>query len=196
MRIALGSDHRGAKFAKMLTYNVFMRNHYVHQTDESANAAEEMPGAYLIENAAVSDDFDADDAQKTTISPIVYSLAPEKTEEAATGSLDYPDVAAAVAEAVATGKADRGILICGTGIGMCITANKFKGVRAASCFNEVAAELSRRHNNANVLCLSGDFLSETTVEAIVRLWLVTPFDGGRHARRVDRISEIETETGL
>ena len=102
----------------------------------------------------------------------------------------------AVAEAVADGRADRGVLICGTGVGMCITANKFRGVRAACCYNEVAAELSRRHNDANVLCLAGDFLSETTVEAIVRLWLTTPFDGGRHQRRVSLIDEIEKSTGL
>ena len=111
-------------------------------------------------------------------------------------SVNYAPIAAAVGHSVANGECEKGILICGTGIGMCITANKFKGIRAALCYNEVAAELSRRHNNANILCLSGNFLSEATAEAIVRLWLVAPFDGERHQRRLDLIAKIEDETGL
>jgi ribose 5-phosphate isomerase B len=82
-------------------------------------------------------------------------------------SVDYPDFAALVAKKVSSGQADRGILICGTGIGMAIAANKFRGVRAAACVDEVTAELSRRHNDLNVLCLSGDLLSSRIVERLV-----------------------------
>ena len=197
MNIAIGSDHRGAKFARLLTYNVLLPNHYAAQSEYLDADAESVAGAFMVENAAVGDSFDENSAKDAKIVPLEYSRAVETPEaQNIAGSVDYPDVAAAVAEAVADGRADRGVLICGTGVGMCITANKFRGVRAACCYNEVAAELSRRHNDANVLCLAGDFLSETTVEAIVRLWLTTPFDGGRHQRRVNLIDEIEKSTGL
>ncbi|MDR0328543.1 MAG: ribose 5-phosphate isomerase B [Planctomycetaceae bacterium] len=104
---------------------------------------------------------------------------------------DYPDVAAKVAQSVASGETDRGILICGTGIGTCIVANKFPGVRAAPCHNEVVAELSRKHNNSNVLCLSGDLLGERSCIAVVEIWLTVPFEGGRHSVRLEKISQIE-----
>ncbi|MEX0885663.1 MAG: ribose 5-phosphate isomerase B [Phycisphaeraceae bacterium] len=104
---------------------------------------------------------------------------------------DYPDVAYPVARAVANGDADRGILVCGSGIGMCIAANKVKGVRAALVHDEIGAEMSRRHNNANILCLAGDLLGIRILERIVNVWLCTGFDGGRHARRVAKISAIE-----
>lgn len=104
---------------------------------------------------------------------------------------DYPDIAAYVARLVAGGTCDRGILICGTGIGMCVTANKFPGVRAAPCHNEVIAELSRKHNDSNILCLSGDLLGERSVLAVVAVWLATPFEGGRHSNRISKIRRIE-----
>ncbi len=110
--------------------------------------------------------------------------------------IDYPEVAAVVAEKVSRHQCDRGILICGTGIGMCITANKFAGVRAAPVIDELSAELSRRHNDLNVLCISGDMLSEDAVHRIVSIWLKTPFDGGRHERRLAKIGEIENQLGL
>ena len=97
-------------------------------------------------------------------------------------SMDYPDIAIPVAKAVGEGKVDRGILICGTGIGMCITANKFPGVRAATCHDEVTVDLCRRHNDVNVLCLSADALNDSRMDRLVRLWLETPFEGGRHAQ--------------
>jgi ribose 5-phosphate isomerase B len=106
---------------------------------------------------------------------------------------DYPDFAFAVAEGVGAGRVDRGILICGTGIGMAIAANKVPGVRAAPCPDLVTAEMSRRHNDANVLCLSSDLQGEEMMERIVRLWLETEFEGGRHARRVDKIRKYEAE---
>ncbi len=108
-------------------------------------------------------------------------------------SVDYPDFAAKVAADVANGRADRGILICGTGLGMCIVANKFPGVRAVSCHDAMSAEISRRHNDANVLCLSGDLLGEPLVQRIVETWLNTSFEGGRHARRLAKIEQIERE---
>jgi ribose 5-phosphate isomerase B len=107
--------------------------------------------------------------------------------------VDYPDFAAVVASKVSSGTVDRGILICGTGIGMAITANKFPRVRAAACMDEVTAEMSRHHNDLNVLCLSGDLLSSRNMEAIVDKWIDTEFEGGRHQRRLDKIVKIEQE---
>jgi ribose 5-phosphate isomerase B len=112
-----------------------------------------------------------------------------------TESSDYPDFAFAVAESVGQKESDRGILICGTGIGMCMAANKVAGVRAANVHDTITAELSRRHNDANVLCLSGDLLGEELVERLVKTWLTTDFEGGttRHARRVDKILKYEQD---
>ena len=109
-------------------------------------------------------------------------------------SVDYPDFAALVASKVSAGTVDRGILICGTGLGMAIAANKFPRVRAAACVDEVTAELSRRHNDLNVLCLSGDLLSSRSTERLVEIWMDTEFEGGRHKRRLDKILEMEQET--
>lgn len=106
-------------------------------------------------------------------------------------SVDYPDFAIKVSETVAQGKCDRGILICGTGMGMCIAANKLQGVRATVCHDEVTAEISRRHNDANVLCLSADLLGEQLVDRMIEIWMKTDFEGGRHARRLQKISDFE-----
>jgi ribose 5-phosphate isomerase B len=105
--------------------------------------------------------------------------------------VDYTDYAEVVSQKVAAGDVDRGILICGTGIGMAITANKFPGVRAATVHDELTAEMCRRHNDVNVLCLSGDMLGERPIDDMIDIWLKTPFEGGRHARRVDKIRAIE-----
>jgi ribose 5-phosphate isomerase B len=110
-------------------------------------------------------------------------------------SVDYPDYAANVASAVSRGEIDRGILICGTGMGMCIVANKFCGVRAVPCHDDLTAEMSRRHNDANVLCLSADLLGERLVSRMVELWLTTEFEGGRHARRLEKIAQVEQQNG-
>ncbi len=110
-----------------------------------------------------------------------------------TASVDYPDIAADVAHRVSKGEADRGILICGSGLGMCIAANKVPGIRAASCHDDLTAEMSRRHNNLNVLCLSADMLGEKLIDRMVEIWLKTEFEGGRHARRVEKITELEQE---
>jgi len=108
------------------------------------------------------------------------------------GACDYPDYAVPVSEAVANGTADRGILICGTGFGMCIVANKVPGIRAVTCRDPIEAEMSRRHNDANVLCMSADFLGQELIDRMVKVWLTTDFEGGRHQRRVDKISKFET----
>jgi len=112
-------------------------------------------------------------------------------DEELSEDMDYPDIAAKVAQSVSTGESDCGILICGTGIGTCIVANKFPGVRAAPCHNEVAAELSRKHNDANVLCLSGDLLGERSSVAVVASWLAAQFEGGRHCVRLEKIRKLE-----
>lgn len=111
-------------------------------------------------------------------------------------SVDYPDFACLVAERVAGGRTGRGVLLCGTGIGMSVAANKFPGVRAALVHDVTTAAMSRLHNDANVLVLGGGLLGERLVREIVRTWIQTPFEGGRHARRVDKIREIEARTGL
>ena len=109
---------------------------------------------------------------------------------------DYPDVAAMVAKRVGADEANRGILICGTGIGMCITANKFPGIRAAPVIDELSAEFCRRHNDLNVLCIASNTLSEEMALQIVHIWLDTPFDGGRHERRIEKIKSIEHSLGM
>ena len=107
--------------------------------------------------------------------------------------VDYPDYAIPVSEEVAAHKADRGILICGTGFGMCIAANKVHGVRAVSCRDIIEAEMSRRHNDANVLCMSADFLGADVIDRMVTTWLTTEFEAGRHLRRVEKITHYEAE---
>lgn len=108
-------------------------------------------------------------------------------------SVDYPDFAVKVARAISEKTVDRGILICGTGMGMCITANKFPNVRACTCHDDLTAEMSRRHNDANVLCLSADLLGDRLVNRMVEIWLKTEFEAGRHARRIEKIGRIEAE---
>lgn len=108
-----------------------------------------------------------------------------------TESVDYPDFAFKVAEMVSRGEVDAGILMCGTGIGMSIAANKFKNVRAALVSDEYTAKMSREHNDANVLCLGGRVQESDKAKALVKIWLETKFEGGRHQRRLDKIREIE-----
>jgi len=106
-------------------------------------------------------------------------------------SVDYPDFAERVATGVANGEAEAGILVCGSGIGMQIAANKIAGVRAALAWNEETARLSRQHNNANVLAVGARTTPAETIEAIVKAFLTTSFDGGRHQQRLDKISRLE-----
>jgi ribose 5-phosphate isomerase B len=106
-------------------------------------------------------------------------------------SCDYPDYGIPAAQAVAGGQAFQGILMCATGNGMAMSANKVKGIRAALCFTPEMARLARAHNNANVLVLAADFVSEETAKEIAEAWLDSSFEGGRHERRIDKIKQIE-----
>ncbi|PTQ57414.1 MAG: Ribose 5-phosphate isomerase B [Candidatus Carbobacillus altaicus] len=108
-------------------------------------------------------------------------------------SVDYPDYALTVARKVATGEVDRGILICGTGIGMSIAANKVKNVRAALVHDLFSAEATRKHNDSNILTMGGRIIGPDLAKAIVKTWLSTPFEGGRHARRLDKIADMEDD---
>lgn len=108
-----------------------------------------------------------------------------------TDSVDYPDIAVPVANAVANGEFDRGILICGTGIGIGIAANKVKGIRAALCHDTFSAHASREHNNANILTMGERIIGPGLARDIVKIWLTTEFEAGRHERRVAKIADIE-----
>ena len=109
-------------------------------------------------------------------------------------SCDYPDYAAPAAKAVADGTCEKGIVICTTGIGISMAANKVKGIRAALCTNEFCAEMTRRHNNANILCMGGKVIDKETAVKLVDIFLHTEFEGGRHQRRIDQIAQIEEGT--
>ena len=140
----------------------------------------------------------ADHRGHDAVTPLAESVRSKGREVIVIGPCDgapcdYPDRALPVAQAVARGEADFGILLCGSGIGMCITANKIPGIRAALAHDEFTAQISRAHNDANVLCLSADLLAHKLIERIVETWLGTPFEGGRHARRVQKIGEIERQ---
>ena len=108
-----------------------------------------------------------------------------------TDSVDYPDIAEKVCNAIISGKADRGILLCGTGLGISIAANKFKGIRCAVCHDVFSAKMSRSHNDANVLAMGGRVIGFGSAGEVVRAWITTEFSGGRHARRINKISELE-----
>lgn len=132
-------------------------------------------------------------ALKREILPILDELS-IKYEDVGTDdeiSVDYPDFGEKVSEAVSKGWVDRGILICGTGIGMSIVANKFPNVRASLCNDPYSAEMSRLHNDANLLILPGRVIDKKKTKEIVRIWFTTPFEGGRHQRRLDKIKAIE-----
>lgn len=108
-------------------------------------------------------------------------------------SVDYPDIAADVCKSILSGETDRGILICGTGIGISIAANKFKGIRAAVCGDIYSAEMTKRHNNANVITMGGRVIGPDSAKAITAAWLNAEFEGGRHTARIEKISKIESE---
>ena len=108
-------------------------------------------------------------------------------------SVDYPNIAKKVAKAVQNNECDRGILVCRSGLGMSIVANKFKGIRCTPCYNETTAKYSKLHNNSNILALGSDEISVNDAICILRMWLATNFEGGRHQHRIDLIEEIEKE---
>jgi RpiB/LacA/LacB family sugar-phosphate isomerase len=132
-------------------------------------------------------------AAKEELKALVRALGHEALDEGTTGeaSCDYPDFAGKVARAVASGQADRGVLVCGTGIGMSIAANKVPGIRAALVTDEKTAEMSRKHNDANVFCAGARVTPLPTIAESLKVWLETPFEGGRHAGRVEKIRKLE-----
>jgi ribose 5-phosphate isomerase B len=132
-------------------------------------------------------------AEKERLKALLHDLGVD-FEDLGTGSeesVDYPDYAKRVAEEVANGRVDQGLLVCGSGTGMAITANKFPGVRAAVAWSEETAQLARRHNNANVLAIGARTTPAADIPKIVRAWFATEFEGGRHAARVEKIGEVE-----
>jgi len=133
--------------------------------------------------------FEAKEQIKSIVAQLGHECVDIGTND--NSPVDYPDTAYLAAMAVSEKRADRAILACGTGIGMCITANKVKRIRAALCHDELSAQISRHHNDANVLCLSGDLIGEVLLRKIVEVWLNTDFSGGRHLRRVEKIMAIE-----
>jgi ribose 5-phosphate isomerase B len=133
--------------------------------------------------------FELKEQVKTFLGRIAVEVNDIGTHSAA--SVDYPDFAAKVATEVQSGAFERGILVCGSGVGMCITANKFSGIRAVLAWNPEIARLSREHNDTNILCLPGRFMDAASAEQVITIWLQTPFQGGRHQQRVDKISALE-----
>lgn len=125
-------------------------------------------------------------AQLESLGHEVVDFGPDSNK-----ACDYPDAGLAVAGSVSSKSVDRGVLLCGSGIGMSITANKVAGVRAALCHDELTAQMSRRHNDANVLCLPADLIGDALMQSMVKLWLTTEFEGGRHARRLEKIATFE-----
>jgi len=129
--------------------------------------------------------YDYKEALKPLIESLGFSI--DDKGPVSTESVDYPDYAHPVASAVAQKSAAAGILICGSGNGVCMTANKHEGVRAALCWNDELAALARQHNDANVLCIPARFVSLEVAEAMVKTYLTTAFEGGRHQNRVEKI---------
>jgi ribose 5-phosphate isomerase B len=134
-------------------------------------------------------------AAKERVAALLKSAGHEVKDFGCKGaeSCDYPDFAQPAAEAVARGESERAVLICGTGLGMSMSANKIGGIRAALCHDELTAEMSRKHNDANVLCLAADLLGEQLMRMIVETWLSTNFEGGRHARRIEKMLRLDKE---
>ena len=132
-------------------------------------------------------------ALKESVKKVLAELGTEVDDIGAytEDSVDYPDIAEKVCEKVVSGEAERGVVLCGTGIGISISANKVPGVRAALCTNEYMAMMTRKHNNANVLALGARVVGDELAKDILRVWLTTEFEGGRHQRRLDKISGIE-----
>ena len=132
--------------------------------------------------------FPLKETVKRYVSELGYTVTDAGTDSPA--NVDYPDFGAIVAQRVSTGEFDRGILVCGSGVGMSIVANRFPGVRAALCLDEETARMSRLHNDANILVLAGRRTDEEAAKSITRLWLNTEFEGGRHQRRLEKITDL------
>ncbi len=133
--------------------------------------------------------FEAKELIKAMVTQLGHEVVDLGTDS--TEPVDYPDFAYLAASAVSEGESDRAILVCATGLGMSIAANKIRGIRAALCHDELSAQVSRHHNNANVLCVSGDQVGEVLLRRIVEAWVQTESEGGRHQRRIDKIAAME-----
>lgn len=133
--------------------------------------------------------FEAKEGLKAKLREWGHAVMDAGTDSA--DAVDYPDFAKEVAGKVASGEADLGLLVCGSGVGMSIAANKVAGVRAALCTSETLARLSRRHNDANVLCVGARITGPGVLEEMVRIFIQTPFEGGRHRRRVDKMNDLD-----
>lgn len=133
--------------------------------------------------------YEAKEAAKRELEALSVEVSDKGTDSLE--SVDYPDFGAAVGLAVASGEVERGVLICGSGIGISMAANKVPGVRAALCWNEETARLAREHNDANVLCFGARFIEPELAARMVRVFMETEFAGGRHARRIEKLSQLD-----
>lgn len=199
MRIAIGSDHRGGRIAKAILSEVLFQENDDEFVTIGFDLHATLVGAYLV----TGDMSKKGGFVGKKVENILPKLAPADDDDPATAvqkarvlRVDYPDIAQVVASRVSAKTVNFGILVCGTGIGMSIVANKFYGVRAAVCYNEATAAMSRHHNDANVLCIPGEMLGAPSAVAMVRSWLSTAYDGGRHQIRLDKIALLEQKTGL
>ena len=133
--------------------------------------------------------YESKEAAKREIETLGVEIDDKGTNSLA--SVDYPDFGAAVGHAVANGEVDRGVVICGSGIGISIAANKVPGVRAALCWNEETARLARQHNDANVLCIGARFIEPDLAARMIRAFMETEFEGGRHQERIEKLSQLD-----
>ena len=138
--------------------------------------------------------FEAKELAKREIAALEIEVVDKGTDGPA--SVDYPDFGAAVGRSVASGEVERGVLICGSGIGVCMAANKIPGVRAAVCWSEETARLAREHNDANVLCVGARFIEPDLAARMIRVFMETEFAGGRHAGRVEKLKELDRQLAL
>lgn len=196
MRIALGSDHRGGRIARTILTDVLFAERNPETERNVLEPKTTLIGAYLVTGDLSKLGGIVGKSMENLLPNIFQVTNGNSAPSASAIQVDYPEIAAAVASRVSDKTADLGILVCGTGIGMSIVANKFRGVRAATCYNEFTAEMSRLHNDANVLCVPGEMLGPLAAVALVRKWLLTGYEGGRHQTRLDKITAIEDETGL
>jgi ribose 5-phosphate isomerase B len=157
--------------------------------EEQAPAPRRAPAAHVVALGCDHGGYAMKEDLKAHLGELGYEVVDCGTNS--TAAADYPDLAYAVARLVAEGRAWRGIMVDGAGIGSCMAANKVPGVRAAMCYDHASAVNSREHNDANVLTLGGMLLGPGLARQVVKVWLETEFGGGRHARRVDKIMQIE-----
>ena len=133
--------------------------------------------------------YEGKERAKESIAALGFEVADYGTQ--GLESVDYPDFGAAVGRAVASGEVERGVVMCGSGIGISIAANKIPGVRAALCWNEETARLARQHNDANVLCIGARFIDAETAARMIRAFVETEFSGGRHQQRVEKLTQLD-----